>query len=111
MANEIQTPPTPAMGLLLRIYWLMFGNLFLVLGVVFIFKNKFHPLFLNDILYWCSAIGLILARYFDIRNFNGETGSCEPATMAHFKKYAVIVSAISVLAWIAAHIIKFYLLK
>jgi hypothetical protein len=38
---------------------------------------------------------MIGARYADIRFYNGQTCDCDPATMAHFRAYALRVAVLA----------------
>ncbi len=42
-------------------------------------------------IFWLIALGLILARYVDIRYLKGETTDNKPATLKHWRRYSVIV--------------------
>lgn len=91
-------------GCLLRLLWMAFGNLALVMiAIVIIERRDFSAV---DVAYWLVVVVLVVARYLDITRFAGRTASDEPATMRHFRRYALglLVSAAAV--WTGAHVLS-----
>jgi hypothetical protein len=39
----------------------------------------------------------------DIRFLNGETGDGKPATLTHWRRYALLVGSVGLGAWLLAH--------
>lgn len=97
---------TSGNSLLCRLYWFAIGNVIVVLLAMKIVTHKIQIPFLFDFFYWLAAISLIVTRFIDIRYLNGQTVESEPATMTHWKKYAVGVFLISLCIWIIAHVIR-----
>jgi hypothetical protein len=56
-----------------------------------------------DVIYWTLVLLMLVARYVDIVRFRGVTAYGEPATMVHWRRYALglIVGSISV--WVLMH--------
>ena len=91
-------------GCLLRLFWMAFGNLtLLMIGVVIVEQKRFSAL---DILYWFVVIALGVARLVDIKRFDGRTIEGEPATMLHFRRYAWRLPLMAAGVWIAAHLLS-----
>lgn len=100
------TPPTstpeelhPA-GCLLRIAWMGFGNIVLLSLAASVFRSASYTWL--DGAYGAVVLGLIAARYVDIRRYAGLTVHSEPATMAHFRRYAVGLVVFAGALWCVA---------
>jgi hypothetical protein len=100
-----QTSYDPASGCLLRLFWMMLGNLALLAAAYGIVENSAASFGLADVFYWAIVGALLWARYADIRYMNGRTAEGQPATMAHCQRYAVILVAVSTGLWIIAHVL------
>ncbi len=89
-------------ALLLRVFWMFLGNSVLALSALLIMQKgmSFSPI---DILYWLIIPLLIAARYADISWFKGDTAYGEPASMTHWRQYAVKLLLIGAGVWFAAH--------
>lgn len=91
-------------GCLLRLFWMAFGNVALLFLAILIFKQgRFSAL---DAVYWALVVALGGARYADIARFDGLTASGEPATMGHFRRHVVGLSAGAVALWACAHLLR-----
>ncbi len=109
-------PPTPApppnsapvLNLMIRLAWLLYGNA--VLGICWfgIAGRGIRAIALADIAYFATALLMIAARYIDIKHFNGLTSEGEPATMAHFRSYAIVLGAVVAGLWLLAQFIAAY---
>ena len=95
------------LGILLRLFWMIIGNVVLGFSGLYILwgRESFFSVF--DISYGAVVPLLIVSRYVDIAKFHGATGTGEPATMAHWRRYALGVLVISVAAWVILHGIAF----
>ncbi len=97
-------------GCLLRIFWMILGNLALFFCAYFIASKPSTgkvQLSVFDAIYAAAALALILARYIDVRSCGGTTASGKPATMANFRRYAVILVIASAAVWAGAHAISY----
>ncbi len=88
-----QLPPQPQdqspAGCLVRLVWMLIGNLVLVVLVFVIYESAGWTI--ADLAYWL-VIGLMIgARHIDIVRFAGTTINDEPATKAHFRRYSLLV--------------------
>jgi hypothetical protein len=97
-----QAADRPA-GCLLRLFWMAIGNLALFMIAILIIQRRSFSAF--DMAYWLIVVALIVVRYVDITRFDGRTASAEPATLRHFRRYALglLVSAGSV--WTGVHLL------
>jgi hypothetical protein len=92
------------LGCLIPTFWMLVGNGILALCAVAIAAGT-AVFGATDLLYWLTVVCLLGARYADIRYLGGKTADGEPATMAHWRRYAVILGAVSVAIWIVAHLV------
>jgi hypothetical protein len=104
-ATPENPPPqenTSLAAALLRVYWMFLGNAIAAVAWFMIFKTGWG-MSLADVLYGLAMISLLAARYWDIRAYGGQTADGEPATMAHFTRYAIGLVALGAVLWLAAH--------
>ncbi len=94
--------PHPA-GCLVRIAWMLVGNVILAILAIRIAERRDFEWHLADTLYWAVVLALVLLRWVDVRALKGETASGQPATFAHWKRYAVLLFVAALLVWAAAH--------
>jgi hypothetical protein len=76
------------------------GNIALVMAALAIFKGASWSI--ADLAFWLTVGLLIGARYIDLVRFRGTTIHGEPATTAHFKRYALILLVVSAVVWAVA---------
>ncbi len=91
---------TPFGALLTRVYWMVLGHAAIIISAFFIVSNK-SPRIAHT-LYVLLVACLILVRFIDIKIYHGETSEGTVATMAHWRRFSVIVIAYSILIWAAA---------
>ena len=92
-----------ASGCLLRVFWMLIGNLILLFCALGIFQNRSGFLGVADAFYWAAVGSLLAARYVDIRYLQGRTAEGNPASLAHWRRYAVLVCAASTTLWLLVH--------
>ena len=98
----------PPAGCLLRIFWMMIGNLILLFCAVAIAQNQSSFLSAADAFY-CASVGCILAaRYVDIRYLKGLTADGDPASMVHWRRYAVLLGVAATGMWFVVHSIAYF---
>ena len=81
------------------------GNLVLVFALVSIAGKRDSFLCLADAAFWAAALAIVLARYVDVRYLGGDTVTGERATMAHWKRHALILAAVALVSWGVAHVV------
>ncbi len=89
---------------LIRLYWMIVGNALLFFCALSIAQGTSSLLAPVDALFWVLVGSLLTTRYVDIRYFNGMTDRGDAATMADFKRYAVLLGFIAIGLWIGAHV-------
>lgn len=95
-----------AVGLFLRIMWLIgaFGGI--ALTAAYILRRGSAPFTSTDVLYWFIVALAVGARWLDILRYDGTTADGRPATKADGKRYTVIVVGSALAAWVVAHLIR-----
>jgi hypothetical protein len=116
MARAPDPKSTPAaqqydspLGCLLRLFWMAGGNALLLFLAAGIFEKSPRHISFLDGLYWGVVASLVLARFLDIRYCRGQTSSCEPATLGHWRRYALLVVGLSSAVWGVARLLAWFL--
>ena len=89
-------------GCLIPAFWMLAGNGILAFCALAMIGKGF-AFGLLDAFYWLTVCGLIGARYADVRYLGGRTAEGAPATMDHWRRYTLIVVAVSVILWVVVH--------
>jgi hypothetical protein len=102
-----QVPPQPGssggcLSIVVRLVWI-FGASLLVFGAIFIIQGNAPGL--ADVVFWLMALGLIAARYVDVRFLKGETADNKPATIRHWRRYSVILLSAAGLLYLLAKVL------
>lgn len=87
---------------IIRIIWMAFGNLALFLCAIMGARRPAPSTF--DFVYVGLVIGLAALRYLDIARYQGETAEGEPATLAHWRRYALGLVATAAATWALARL-------
>lgn len=101
-ATRPRPEPMGCLPALLRLTWMALGNFGLLLCAAFIAKGAGRTM---DVGYFGVAVGLIVIRYVDIMVFGGRTSEGDPATLAHWSRYAAWVAVVAVALWALAKLI------
>jgi len=96
------------LSFLLRIFWMMFGNLILFLIVIGIYEGEKATLNLRDGIYWILVLLLMVVRYIDIKYLNGLTAIGAPASMRHWYRYIAVLTICAGLLWGLAHLANYF---
>jgi hypothetical protein len=95
-------------GCLVRLGWMMFGNAALVICIGTIANHRGRFLSAADAVFWVVVLVLIWLRHVDITRMKGRTASGQPATLSHWKRYAGLLLAFSLVAWAVAHAVAWF---
>ena len=98
----------PPAGCFLRMFWMMIGNAILLFCAYGIFQHRSSLLSIADAFYWAIVGSLLAARYVDIRYFHGTTSDGDPAFMADWRRYTVLVVLVAMGLWLVAHAIAHF---
>lgn len=99
------SPRDSVSGCLARLAWMLFGNVALFLCAVFIALHTKTFLSALDAAFWGVVALMVAIRHVDIQRFKGQTATSEPATMAHWRRYAMVLVIVALVAWAAAYVI------
>jgi len=99
------SPPLGASGCLVRLGWMLLGNAILAFSTIGILRHTESFLSVADAFYAGAIVAMIGLRYVDIRWLNGQTAAAEPATIAHWRRYALILGSAGFAGWGLAHTI------
>jgi hypothetical protein len=109
--SQINAPSqeTGFLAILIRIFWMMMGNMALGLCAVFITINSIPYFSVYDFIYWMIVVMLIIARYIDVKKLNGLTADGDPATPAHWRRHTFLLILVSVPLWIISHSLGYFM--
>ena len=91
-------------GCLLRLFWTAVGNLALLALIYSISTQQGFSLL--DAVYWLVVAAIATARYLDIARFRGQTLAGAPATVHHFRRYALWLFLVGLALWIGTHVLQ-----
>lgn len=103
--NTPDTPPVAPAGCLLRLFWTLAGNAAIYLSLATIAATKPTLPSSLDFVVGITLILMIAARWLDIARCGGRTIRDEPATLHHWRRYAVMLASATLAAWSLAHLI------
>lgn len=93
----------PHLGILLRLVWMLGGPaaIYVALALVAVRGDAFPSTL--DLVVW-GAVALVLAvRWIDVVHCRGQTAQGDPATLAHWRRFAVLVVLIAAAGSALAH--------
>lgn len=96
---------TSLAGCLVPAFWMLGGNGILAVCAVAIASRGIGIFGFVDVLFWFTVGCLVAVRYADIRYLGGRTAEGTPATMAHWRRYALVLTVASTAVWLTAHAI------
>jgi hypothetical protein len=109
--GHISSQQGSGLGLILRLFWMFFGNAILFISVIVIAQNKGGIFHTADVVFWITVLMLLIVRYLDIQYCGGYTATDKPATMSHWKKYLILLLLCSGAMWLLGHIINYFLVN
>lgn len=100
--------PGGGLGCLLRLFWMVIGNLLLVLAVIAVAQAPSDKLVFGDILFWVVVALMVGCRWADVRLFQGTRADGTPASPSDLRRYILILAAGGGLLWLAIRLGKLY---
>jgi len=97
-------------GLLARMFWMLIGNMVLVISIIIIIQHKGPMFHAADVVFWVTIAALILVRYLDIKFWGGMTAAGGPATIANWNRYAAALLIGSVGVWALSHVVNYLIM-
>ena len=105
-SNESSSEPKQHVsGCLLRLYWMIGGYLIAVLCGVSIINHHGDFSFV-DVIYWLSIIGILAARWVDIKKFGGTRADGQTATVRDWTVHAIATVVGCGIGWIIIHFVR-----
>lgn len=90
-------------GALLRMYWLVVGNLVVyVAWMIIVFTSSPLPS-APDVVVWLTVVSMLIARRVEILRYSGRTTHGEPATLEDWRRYAAVLVGATVVGSLIAH--------
>ena len=113
MSKPESLAPVPrqstGLGCLMRLGWLVIGHGLIFLSALFIYECRGgFVLSARDVVFWAAVAACLVVRYLDVTYFHGLTASGEPATTAHWRRYAVILLLVAAALWGGVHAATYY---
>lgn len=87
-----------ARSVLARLYWMLFGHFPIAITAAHAIAVPEFPARI-DALYWTSVAALVGVRYWDVTRLGGETAEGDPATIRHWRRFALRVTAAALMLW------------
>jgi hypothetical protein len=84
---------------------MLVGNAIVYGSLAYIALNELAFPGVLDIVVWLTVVLTIVARRVDITRWQGTTANGEPATLAHWWRYAATVVLVCAAASVAAHLV------
>lgn len=103
-AHDQTMQPAGCLPLLVRLTWMIFGNLALAILGVLVAQGK-API-ITDLGFWLMALSLAGVRYVDIVRFHGDTSEGKPATLEHWRRYVVILALVAGALYAGARVVN-----
>lgn len=95
-------------GCLVRLAWMMIGNVALAACAAAIATRTGSFLSAADVVFWALVPILIWLRHVDVTHMKGQTVTGQPASLSHWKRYVGLLLASCLVAWAAAHAIAWF---
>lgn len=106
---QTPVPQNSSAGCLLRLFWMGIGNIILFFCLTYIFHNRVHGLTVVDLCYGLTVVAMVAVRWVDIHSYHGDTVTGEPATLSHWRRYALLICSVGVGAWLLARVLAHFL--
>jgi hypothetical protein len=102
---DTQTPQTPqqsGLGYLVRFVWMLIGPAIVILSLLLLFRGDRGNFSTADAVLWIAVGACVVLRYVDVSRLNGLKATGERATMADWRRYAVVLVIVASGLWILA---------
>jgi hypothetical protein len=93
------------LSIIIRLGWIFGGIAVLIYCAVFVAMGKYPGT--ADLLYWIIVAAILLLRFVDIKFLNGETLDNKPATINHWRIYALKISVASGILYALAKFVAY----
>jgi len=87
------------LALLVRPFWMFWGNFVLLISAGNIIMGESSSTRTSDIIFWGAVAAMIIVRFLDIKFLDGQTAAQKPASIKHWRRYAIVLAVISAAIW------------
>jgi hypothetical protein len=87
------------LGFLARFGWFLIGPATAIISLIVILENRQANFSLADVVLWCTVAACIGLRYVDISRLNGLKATGEPASIADWRRYTLILLIVVLMLW------------
>jgi len=109
---DSHVPQQSGLGYLARFIWMLIAPAVAVLSLLLIFQNRQGSFSTADAVMWCAVVACVGLRYIDVSRLNGLRATGEPASIADWRRYALVVVIVALVLWgIARRVAILELLK
>ncbi len=91
------------LAILARPFWMFLGNFILMICAANILVGESSSTRTSDIILWSAVAAMIIVRFLDIKFLDGLTATGAPASIAHWRRYAIVLVLCSAAIWAVAH--------
>jgi hypothetical protein len=92
------------LAILVRPFWMFLGNFILMICAANIIMGESNSTRTSDIIFWFMVSAMIIVRFLDIKFLDGLTVEGKPASLGHWRRYAIVLVLCSAVIWAAVHI-------
>jgi hypothetical protein len=96
---DSHVPQQGGMGYLVRFIWMLIGPAVAILSLLLIFQNRQGSFSSADAVLWCAVLASVVLRYIDVSRLNGLKATGEPASIADWRRYALVVVIVALVLW------------
>ncbi len=86
-------------GCAVRLAWLIVGPVVGAIAVAVLATQKDISAIGGSSVYWGAVLAMLILRYVDVTNYGGLTADGGPASMGHFRRYALRVAVTSAMLY------------
>ncbi|MDF1566130.1 MAG: hypothetical protein P1V51_24070 [Deltaproteobacteria bacterium] len=102
--QETPVPPATLTGVLLRLYWMLGGQIAAIACLFMIIRDDPSLLSPVSVAFWALLAMTIVARYVDVTRFGGlRTDAVTRATLSDVKRFALGAVSLGAAVWTGAH--------
>ena len=96
---DSQAPQQGALGYFARFVWMLIGPAVAIISLMLILPSRQSDLGSADVSLWCAIIACVVFRYIDVSRLNGLKATGEPASIADWRRYTLIMTILALVLW------------
>ena len=96
---DSHVPQQSGLGYLARFIWMLIGPVVAILSLLLIFQNRQGSFSSADAFLWCAVVACVVLRYIDVSRLNGLKATGEPASIADWRRYTLILVIVVLVLW------------